>query len=143
MLGILLDGRDLAVGLAHEGLQLLLEKLIGSLRCGRLNALTVSRPGLALVLSLGLILPGGGGSEIIVPGSALSLGLGLQPLDGQIDLTVVIADNHDLHILAFGQVLADITDVSIGYLRNMHHAGLVFRQCHERAEIGDRLNFAL
>ena len=72
---------------------------------------------------------------------ALSLGLGLQTLDGQVDFAVFGADDHDLYILAFGQMLADIADICVGYLGNMYHAGLVFRQGDKCAEVGDGFDF--
>ena len=73
----------------------------------------------------------------------LPLRLGLQTLDGQIDLAVVRTDDHDLYILPFGQVLANIADVGVGHLRNMYHSGLIFRQGDERAKIGDGFDFSL
>ena len=48
--------------------------------------------------------------------AVLPLGLGLQALDGQVDLAIVQANDHHLHILALGQVLVDIADVGIGNL---------------------------
>ena len=71
-----------------------------------------------------------------------TLRLGLQPLHGQVDLAVLRADDHDLHILTFGQMLADVADIGVGHLRDMYHAGLVLRQGDECAEIGNGLDFA-
>ena len=74
---------------------------------------------------------------------AFPLLLGLQTLDGQVDLSVFGADDHNLHILTFGQMLTDVTDICVGDLRNMYHTGLVFRQRYKCAEIGDGFDFAL
>ena len=52
MVGILLDGGDLAVGLGHEGLQLLLKQLIRGLGRGGLHRLPVGGPGGSLPLGI-------------------------------------------------------------------------------------------
>ena len=84
------------------------------------------------------------GAEIALGTAGIfTLGLGLQTLDGQIDLAVFIADDHDLHILTLGQMGSDVADIGVGHLGNMYHAGLVLRQGHEGAEIGDGLDFSL
>ena len=81
-----------------------------------------------------------GGTEIVGP--LLSLRLGLQPLDGQIDLRALYGDDDHLHILTLGQMLTDVADIGIGHLGDMYHAGLILRKCDKCAEIGDRLDFA-
>ena len=130
VIGILPDGRDLAVRLRHKLLQLLLKELIGSLGCcGGRRCLPLGT-GLLRLLTFPT-------AEIAGSGLILSLGLGLQALNGQIDLAIFIADDHHLHILALGQMLADVADEGVGHLRNMYHAGLIFRQGHKGAEIGD------
>ena len=122
MIGVLLDGRNLAVRLGHEGLQLLFEELVGSLGGSGLHG---SCP-LGTVLRTVLILAAFPAGRIVVAaeaalaGSAVPLRLGLQTLDGQINLAVLIADDHDLHILALGQMLPDVADVGIGDLGNMY-----------------------
>ena len=68
---------------------------------------------------------------------------GLQSLDGQVDLAVLIADDHDLDVLALGQMLTDVADVGVGNFGNMYHAGLILRQGDECAEIGDGFDFTL
>ena len=68
---------------------------------------------------------------------------GLQALDGQIDFSIFVANDHDLYVLPFRQVLPDVTDVGIGDFGNMYHAGLVLRQGNESAKIGDGLDFPL
>jgi len=131
VVGVLPDGRDLTVGLRHKSLQLFFKKLVGSFgrggRCGRGAG--------------GSGLTGGSAAEIVPGCAAFPLGLGLQPLDGQVDLAIVCADDHHFHILTFGQVLADVADIGVGNLRNMYHAALVFRQGDERAKIGDGFDF--
>ena len=151
VVGILTAGGDLTVGLGHKGLQLLFKQLVGSLGSGGRDGCASLGPllgGTVEVLALlsGLELPAlrpVAGAEIIGPAGILSLGLGLQTLDGQVDLAVFIADDDHLHILALGQVLADIADIGIGYLGNMYHAGLILRQRDKCAEIGDGFYFAL
>ena len=75
--------------------------------------------------------------------AVLPLGLGLQTLDGQIDFSIFVANDHNLNVLPLRQVLPDITDVGIGDFGNMYHAGSVFRQGNESAKIGDGLDFPL
>jgi len=137
-------GRELGVGLGHECLQLFLKQLIRSLGCSRLHRRT-----LGTLLCLGLILetaalPAGCpiAAEIIGSGAIVfALGLGLQSLDGQIDLAIVRTNDHDLYVLSLCQMLADVTDIGIRHLRNMYHTGLVLRQGYKRTEIGDGLHF--
>ena len=140
MVGILADGRDLAVRFAHKCLQLLFKQLIRGLGSGRRSgsALGTGLCGSTLTAVIAIF-----SAEIVVAGRTFPLRLGFQTLDGKIDLAIVCADYHDLYVLTFGQMLADIADVGIGYLRNMYHAGLVVIQCDECAEIGDCLYFAL
>ena len=71
-----------------------------------------------------------------------TLGLGLQALDRQVDLAILIADDHNLHILTLSQMLTDVADIGIGHFRNMYHTGLVLRQGNKRTEIGDGLYFS-
>ena len=84
-----------------------------------------------------------GSAAAVIRSAALPLGLGLQALDGQVDFPIFVANDHDLHILALGQVLPDITDIGIGHFRDMYHAGLVLRQGNESAKIGDGFDFPL
>ena len=141
-------GGKLAVGLGHEGLQSFFKQLVGTL--GGYRLLGCGPLGLALgtLLEIAVIPPGRSRGSIIVAeivgaGCIFPGLLGLQTLDGQIDLAVFIADNDDLHILTLSQMGADVADVGIGNLRNMYHAGLVFRQGDECAEIGDGLDFSV
>ena len=140
------DGGKLRVGLGHECLQLLFKQLVSGLGCSRLYRRTLGTGlGLALLgIETGITASTVIGAEIAITAlSILTLGFCLQTLDGQIDLAVFIADDHDLHILTLGQMLTDVADIGIGNLRNMYHAGLVFRQGDECAEICDRLYLAL
>ena len=120
MVGVLTDGRDLAVRLGHELLKLLLEELVSGLGfrgwCGRGTGRTVLEIGRAL-----------SGTEI-ASGGIFPLGLCFQPLDGQIDLTAIGVDDHDLYILALGEMLTNVADKGIGNFGNMYHAGFIFRQ---------------
>ena len=84
------------------------------------------------ILILG-VLTGSAAAEI----TCGTLGPCLQTLDRQIDLTAIDTDDHDLNILAFGQVLANVTDIKIGHFGNMYHAGMVFRKGNECAKICD------
>ena len=143
------DGGELGIRFGHECLQLFLEQLVSGLGCSRLHgsaALGAGLLGPVLILETG-VLPTGStvaATEVVGPGGGIfTLGLGLQALDGQVDFAVFVADDHDLHILTLGQMLADVTDIGIGNLRNMYHAGLVFGQCDKCAEIGDGFYFAL
>ena len=171
LVGILAHTGELAVGLGHEGLQLLFKQLVCSLGSGGLDGGTLGTavpvfpvlvtafsalesafpvleatlpiletafPTLEIAAFPALEIAAFPALEV----AALSLGLGLQTLDGQVDLSVFSADDHDLHILTLGQMLTDVTDVCIGYLGNMYHAGLVFRQGDECAEVGDGFDFA-
>ena len=81
--------------------------------------------------------------RIIASGGISTLGPGFQTLDRQIDFSVLISDDHDLHILTFGQVLANVTDIGIGNLRNMYHTYLIVIERDECAKIRDRLDLAL
>ena len=131
------DGGPLGVGFRHEGLQLFLKELICGLgRRGRGG----SALGTAEIRLTSLVSGGGLPAEAIA--AIFTLGLGLQTLDGQVDLAVFCADDHDLDLLAFGQMLAKVADIGIGNLRDMYHAGLVIRQGDKRAEIGDGFDFA-
>ena len=78
-----------------------------------------------------------------IKSAGVPLGFGLQTLDRQIDFSVLVANDHDLHILALCQVLPDITDIGVGDFGNMYHAGLVLRQGNESAKIGDGFDFPL
>ena len=145
MVGILPDGRDLAVRFTHELLESFLKQLICGLGGRRGYRCTALLTIAAVVGILAPVLPG-----ILIPTETAALlaalsGLsGFQPLDGQIDLSGRIHSNeHDLDILSFGQVLTDIADIRIGNLRDTYHAGPVLWQCHESTEIGDRFYFAL
>ena len=154
VLGILLDGGDLAVGLRHESLQLLLEELVSGLGSGGGHGVGTLRTVLALMLAA---LTGRAGmiaavvalaevtaAEIAALTGRVFAGLaGLQTLDGQIDLAVIGADDHDLHILTFGQMLANVADIGIGNLRNMYQTCLILRQRNKCAKIGDRLYLAI
>ena len=132
MLGILLQRRQLAVRLSHKCLQLFFKQLVGSLWGSALHRSGTHRT---------LVLIAVAAAEFPTRG-ILSLGLGLQTLDGQVDLTVFRTNNHDLHILPLGQVLADVIDIGIGHFRDMYHAGLILGQSHKGSEIGDGLDFS-
>ena len=144
MVSVLTQRGELAVGLGHKLLQPLLKELIGSLGCGRSGG--GGRTALAGG-AVGVAVPVAGVAGIIVcpeiGAVVVPLGLRLQTLHGQIDFAVIQRNNHDLHILAFGQECTDIADVGVGYLGDMYHARLVFRQRNERAEVSDRFYLAL
>ena len=95
MLGIGLDGGNLAVGFGHKGLQLLLEQLVGCLGGGGLHRGPVGAATPIVVPGLEPTLLPGSAAAIAVSGSAgiLTLGLGLQPLDGQVECGGVIPAN--------------------------------------------------
>ena len=138
-------GGKLGIRLGHESLQLLLKELVRGLGRGGGHgcALGSGLLGGGGILAAGLpALLGCAALAEIVPGGCISLGLGLQTLDGKVDLAVFRADDHHLHILTLGQVLADIADIGIGYFGNMYKAGLILRQGNECAEIGDGLYLA-
>ena len=144
------DGGEFGVGFRHEGLQLFLEQLIRGLGGRRLHRCalgTVLETGILILLGTVLeiaalpVLTAVAAPEIVGPAGVFPLGLGLQPLDGQVDLAVFAADNHDLYILTLGQMLADVADIGICYFGNMYHAGLVFGQGHKSTEIGDGFYF--
>ena len=121
-------GGQLGVGFRHEGLQLFLEQLVRSLGRSGLHGgsgtLGTVVLGTVLETTLGA-LPTVAATEIILAGRCVfTLGLGLQTLDGQIDLAVFIADDHNLHILTFGQVRTDITDVGIALTSIFVHESL-------------------
>ena len=100
------DGGQLGVRLAHEGLQFLFEQLVSGLGRSRLNrcllrtvlverAVAFPTGCCVVILTAEIIILA---VEIIFTARCvLSLGLGLQTLDGQIDLAIFIADDHDLH----------------------------------------------
>ena len=127
MIGILLDGRHFAVGLRHELLEHIVKRLL--LRLGGRSR----------------ILRSGGSGGIALPGSEIACRLAggrKGALDGQIDLRAVDADDHDLHILPFGQEIMDIVDKCVRDFGDMYHAGLSLRQRDECAELGHALDFA-
>ena len=140
-------GGQLGVRLGHESLQLFLEQLVCSLGgCGLDGrALGTALGGSILALETG-ILPAGSriaAAEIVVGSGCILPGLtGLQALDGKVDLSVLISNDHNLHILALGQVLTDVADIGICHFGNMYHSRLVFRQRDECAEIGDCFDLA-
>ena len=125
------DGGQLGVGFGHECLQLLLKQLVRGLGSGRLHRGSGALR--TVILVLGTVLEtafGAGrtvtGAETTLTGCVLTLRLGFQTLDGQIDLAVLVANDHDLHILTLGQMLADIADIGVGHLGNMYQTGLIF-----------------
>ena len=67
---------------------------------------------------------------------------GLQPLDGQLQLAILIAQHHHLYILTLGQMLANVTDETRRYLRNMYETRHIFRQGDKRTKIGDGFYFS-
>ena len=152
---VLADAGELAVGFGHKGLQLLFEQLVSGLGRGGLHGCALGALGrLVLALFPGLEIAAFPvaveAAAVIVAAEigavaaiVLSLGLGLQALDGQVDLAVLGADDHDLDILTLSQVLTDVTDIGIGNLGNMYHAGLVLRQGNKCTEVGDGLDFTL
>ena len=130
LVGILAHAGELAVGLGHKCLQLLFKQLVCSLGSGRLDRGTLGTVLFPVTVLETAILPGLEAAAFpaleIAALTALEiagvfpLGLGLQTLDGQVDLAVFVSDDHDLHILTLGQMLTDITDIGIGNLRNMY-----------------------
>ena len=150
VIGVLTDGRDLAVRLSHECLQFFFKQLVGGFGCGRRCGSGAGRTVLgcgSATLCLAVGTRAIAGAEMIATlgtrtVAAGSLGLGLQTLDGQIDLVALYANDHYLHILTFGQMLTDVTDIRIGHFGNMYHAGVIFRKRDERTEIGDRFYLA-
>lgn len=125
---VLLQAGDLTVGIGHELLEHVVEGLgllfRGLSRAGALRA---------ILLRAGALRTRG----------ALLLRTGQRPANGQIDLPVIQADDHDLDLLADGQVLVDIIDIGVGDFGNMYHAGLVLGQRNKRAEFGDGLDLPL
>ena len=98
--------------------------LLGTSRCG---AIVLTGPVKTLL-----------GTVVLLP-----LRCRLCPANGQIDLAVIQTDDHDLHILTFGQMVVNVVDVGMGDFRNMYHTGLIARQQNERAELGNGLYFTL
>ena len=117
VVGILLHAGELAVGFGHESLQLFLEQLVSGLGRSGLDRSALG-PGIlvllpVLVATLAVLETAFPALEIAVAafttletalpgGVSFPLRLGLQPLNGQIDLAIVSADDHDLHILPLG-----------------------------------------
>ena len=66
----------------------------------------------------------------------------IYPLDGKIQLSAFVADDHDPDILTFRQVLADVTDIGVCYFGDMYQTCLIVRQTDKCAEIGDRFYFS-
>ena len=159
------DTGEFGIGFRHESLQLLFKQLVsgfgssGLHRCALGPVLTIAAPILAVTTTVLIVtapvlavaalilvfilllestfLAGGIIAEIVGPGSILSLRLGFQAFDGKVDLAVFTADNHDFYVLPLRQMLTDIADIGIGHFRNMYHAGFVFGQGNECAEICD------
>jgi hypothetical protein len=157
VLGVLLDGGHLAVGLGHELLEHVVERLRLRLRglvrplaliAGRMGggisglaAVVGLVSGLAALAALPALIP-----VVGRPGAAvhrLSGGHGERALDGQIDLVVVEPDDHDLHVLPLGEVVVDVVHIGVRDLGDVHHAGRVVRQRHERAELGETFDLAV
>jgi hypothetical protein len=130
VVAILPNGGNLTVGFGHKSLQLLFKKLIRSLGGSRRHG----SPGFPILLAAG---------SLAVLGLTLTDGLRLQTLDGQIDLSVFKADDLNLNLLTFGQVLADIADISVRHLRDMYQTGLVIRQGYKGTEVGDGFDSSL
>ena len=90
---------------------------------------------------LELFLKGQGRLGLIPRGSRLRIRgalLLLCALDGQADLArLVDADDLNADTLPFRQMGANVTDVCIGNLGNVHHPGAVFREQNKRAEFCD------
>ncbi len=171
VIGVSPNGGDFAVRFAHESLELLLKQLIGGFGCGRRRRGAAALSGGTIALTAEVAVAAETALTILAARSALCmgstavaveiaavvlsveigaavgagmLGPGLQALHGKVDLAGGIHRNdHDLHILPFGQVLTDIADIGIGNLGDMYHAGLVFGKRNKSAKIGDRLDFAL
>ena len=122
LVGILAHAGELAVGLGHEGLQLLLKQLVCSFGSGGLDrsALGTAVPVFPVLITAAIvpILVATVFPVLEAPFSALeaafptleivaltaleaafSLRLGLQTLDGQVDFSVFGANDHDFHIL--------------------------------------------
>ena len=74
-------------------------------------------------------------------GPALSRGAGrgIHGLfDGEVDAAVLVdADDLDLDLLPFLQMILHVVDVGVGDLRDVHQTRLAFRQGDERAELCD------
>ena len=139
--GILPVRRKIAVGFGHIPLQTLFKQLICGLGFGRRGGSGADRPilGRCVILPTGCVI-----AEIAaLSGGVFALRLGLKTLDGQIDFATIQTDDHNLYILTFGQMLADIADIAAGYLRNMYHTGLVIIPRDKCAKIGDCFYLAL
>ena len=132
-------GGELGVRFGHKGLQLFLKELVSSLGRGGLHRSRTLL--LRAVLRIVATFPTGRGLTAGT-GSVLPGRLGLQPLDGQIDLAVFVADDNDLHILSLSQMGTDVADIGIGDLRDMYHTGLILRQGDECTKIGNGFDFA-
>ena len=114
---VLAAAGELAVGIGHELLELFLEGQ-GSFRCG------------------GLLRFGTGTGR-----TALRLRCAL---DGEADLSgLVNADDLDADGVPLRQMRTDVADVGAGNLRDVHHAGAVFRQEDERAELCNAFDFSV
>jgi hypothetical protein len=75
-------------------------------------------------------------------GSILTGRTGFQPLYGEIYFISFYGKDHHFHILTFGKMLADVTDIGVRHLGNMYQTGLSLRQADECAKIGDGFYFA-
>jgi len=102
------------------------------------TALAALHKSLELALE-GIFLLFGSGLTGALLGRHGPLGLLLNSFfDRQID-TVRLIDANDLDFdsLSLGNVLADVADKGIGYLRNMNHTALARCKLNERSELGD------
>ena len=143
-------GGKLGVGFGHESLQLLFEQLVSRLGCSRLHRSgTLGTALIAAFAGLKTTFPaectiGRCSTEIaaVPTGRILANRLGLQTLDGQVDLAVFIADDNDFDILTLSQMGADITDIGVSDFRDMYHTGLILRQGNECAKISNGLDFS-
>lgn len=152
MIGILFDGGNLAVGIRHKLLEHIVKGLglLGTIRPGSTPlALIVAA---AIAASLGTVAPIAPIASItavaaIIPGAAIvaatGTGRGIHGLlDGQINLALIHGNDFYLYILSDGEILVDITDVSVGDLRDMYHAGLIAGQGHKCAELCNASDFS-
>ena len=131
VIGILPDGGNLTVGFRHKLLQPLFKQLVSGFGCRRRGRCRLALPG-------GIIFPTG-----TIVGTIAELGCGgFQTLNGKIDFAAVYANDNNLDILTFRQVLANITNLCFGDLRDMYHAGLVLGQRNKCTEIGNGFYFA-
>ena len=144
VVGILLDGRDLAVRIRHECLEHIVKglRLLGSVALGcALTAIVKSAAVAAAVAAMisVIVIPL---RPVKIPLATVLAGLTLRRLlgllDGKIDLSSRVNGN-DLHLdlLTNGEMLVDIADIGMGHFRDMYHTALVAGQGDKCAKLGN------